>query len=509
MKNSVGKGATVLIISGFICKIFGALFRLPLTNILSIQGIGVFQMVMSIYSLMLGFVSAGVSNSLSKLISSARAKGETVKLGGYYKLALVFSLGLSLSLGLLFAIFSKSIASFQGVSSATFSYMLMVVLLPLGALIGVFRGIIQGFENMTPTAISQIIEQMTKFVTGLTFAYLLSKRGLAFGVLGAFLGILVSEIFALIFLGIVMAGRIKLKPNNSQVKQEFFKAVLPLTFSGAVIPFSSALESMLIVVLLSYAGLSNEVATTLYGLQSGVVGAILHFPLIISLSVAMALLPKISFLSAQGDYEGQKNVISKAFNIMWFLLIPLIVGIIAISKAIYPIIYPAVVGGYLDIAYQLTILGGFAIVLSAFMQLLNSTLQAKGYYNYSLLFNILGAFFKIGTLIIFARNRYINIYAIPISNMVLYSIICICALVKLGYLVRIKFYSIALPLISSFVMFMVVKIWLSFLSNIWGVLSAVAIGIITYFLLCLPLVRQYSEELFKKMKDRRVDKQVS
>ena len=51
MKNSVGKGAFLLILSGFICKIFGALFRLPLTNIIGIEGIGIFQMVMSIYSL--------------------------------------------------------------------------------------------------------------------------------------------------------------------------------------------------------------------------------------------------------------------------------------------------------------------------------------------------------------------------------------------------------------------------------------------------------------------------
>ena len=50
MKNNVGKGAFVLIVSGLICKLFGGLFRLPLTNIIGIEGIGIFQMIFSIYA---------------------------------------------------------------------------------------------------------------------------------------------------------------------------------------------------------------------------------------------------------------------------------------------------------------------------------------------------------------------------------------------------------------------------------------------------------------------------
>ena len=63
MKSSVGKGALILIISGLICKFFGALFRLPLTNILGIEGIGIFQMIMSVYALLSAIVTSGVSSA--------------------------------------------------------------------------------------------------------------------------------------------------------------------------------------------------------------------------------------------------------------------------------------------------------------------------------------------------------------------------------------------------------------------------------------------------------------
>ena len=95
MNNNVGKGAIVLVISGLVCKFFGGFFRLPLTNIVGIRGIAVYQLIMSIYSLSLVFVSGGVTNSLSKLVSSARARGDYKAISSYFRLALIFTLTLA------------------------------------------------------------------------------------------------------------------------------------------------------------------------------------------------------------------------------------------------------------------------------------------------------------------------------------------------------------------------------------------------------------------------------
>lgn len=498
MRNSVGKGAFILIVSGMVCKIFGALFRLPLTNIITIRGIGIFQMIMSLYSLSLGLVSSGVTNALSKLISGARARGENNKIGAYFKNGLMFSGVISLCLGLIFITLSRGIASLQGYGDADISYMLLAILLPLGALIGCFRGVMQGYENMTPTAVSQIIEQLFKFAFGLLFAYLF-RQSIGGGVFGAFLGITVSEFLAFLFL-LFAVKKVRLQNSKIYVKHEFLKAVTPMTLSAVIIPLSFAVESLIIISLLSRAGLDNEFATTLYGLNSGVVGAILHFPLVISVSVAMVLLPKISFLSEKKDKDAEKIILNKAFTIMWFLLIPLILGINSIARNLYPIIYPSINGELLEIALQLTLFSGFAVVLNAFSQLLNAVLQAKGFYNHSLAFFVIGALAKILSLIILSILPNINIYAIPISNVVLYSSICICALIKLGTLIKIDFYSFSLPLISSFVMFLVVKIWLSLFSNIWGILSGVIVGGSLYILLCLPLLINYGREIMGKLK---------
>ena len=78
--NRLRGGAFVLLVSGIICKFLGAFFRLPLTNLLGVEGIGIFQLVMSLYSCALVLTAGGVSTSLSKLISSARANEHTEKI---------------------------------------------------------------------------------------------------------------------------------------------------------------------------------------------------------------------------------------------------------------------------------------------------------------------------------------------------------------------------------------------------------------------------------------------
>ena len=118
---------------------------------------------MSLYAFALVLTCGGVTNSLSKLISTARARGEYKKIKTYLKRAVCVSFCVGFALGLLFLFFGKYIALLQGVGENK-SYMLFVVLLPLGAGLATFRGFFQGYENMLPTAISQMHSQVAKLM---------------------------------------------------------------------------------------------------------------------------------------------------------------------------------------------------------------------------------------------------------------------------------------------------------------------------------------------------------
>lgn len=492
--SKTGSGLFVLMLSGVICKALGAFFRLPLTNLLGIEGIGVFQLVMSLYAFALVVTCGGVTASLSKLISSARAKGEHSKISVYLSRSIFVGLSVGLALGGLIAILSKQISAFQGVSSYQ-SYLLFLALLPLGALLASLRGFFQGYENMLPTAISQIFEQVFKFAFGLLFAFYFAKNGVASGVFGAFLGITLSEVGALVLLWIVFASRKnKVKSvdfgEKKLAKSAFDKANFPLMLSASIIPLVNAFDALIIVSRLSSAGFTSALATKLFGLATGVVGAVLNFPLIISVSVATAFLPNISYLLSRGS--GGRAVIEKGLKILLFLILPTTFGMVAISRLVFSVLYADISQQLLDLAFQLMLYGGFSTVFTALMQYFLMLLQATGEFRFILITTFFAGILKAVLVFTLSAVQKINIFAITISNIALVCVVSIFALARLKKTVAFscRFGEIFTIIFATFAMFLTVWTFVrcEYFSVILNLILGVLLGMFVYLALTLPVI---------------------
>ena len=169
-KSNVAKGVIVLLFANFLCKFLGAFYRIPLSNILGAEGIGIYQLIFPIYSIFLILVSGGISTTLAKIIAKERANGDENKIYCYLKIAFVFTFVFSFIIAAFFLAFASNIAGFQGNLNAKLGYEIISAAVVFSSLITVFRGYFQGYEKMAPTAISQIIEQVFKLVLGLIFA---------------------------------------------------------------------------------------------------------------------------------------------------------------------------------------------------------------------------------------------------------------------------------------------------------------------------------------------------
>ena len=60
----------VLSAGGFIAKILGAVYRIPLTNMLGSYGMGLYQLVFPMYSLVLTLSGVGFSMAVSKMVAA-------------------------------------------------------------------------------------------------------------------------------------------------------------------------------------------------------------------------------------------------------------------------------------------------------------------------------------------------------------------------------------------------------------------------------------------------------
>lgn len=507
MKQTIGKGVIVLTLSGLVCKILGALFRLPLTHVIGIEGIGVFQLVMSVFSFALVLTSGGISVTLSKVISSERAKRKYGKINWYIYISISYCVAISVIFGLIFLFLSNNISILQGSEEAGISYKLFLPLLLFSSLASLFRGVYQGFENMTPTAVSQILEQLCKFVFGLFLAYVFGKKSISLGVAGAFIGIMVGEILAFAYLMLkkreLGLRRYKYETGERKV---FSSYLFPATLATAISSFVHFADSLLIMNRLSIAGFSNETATALFGLQTGIVGSILNFPIIISLALATSILPSLAF---DGVNKGNLEKTRNSFSVMWYAILPITLGLLAVSFPMYQIVYPMFDVNMLTTAVRLTAIGSVSTILLSITQFCGSVLQSRGQFKYVLISQIFGGVGKILCTFFLCSNKSINIYGLSIGNLVFALIVLIFYLIKIRNELFSNLDSFFIPVVSSLVMLVVVG-YLSVILKIKPFLNLIVcftVGLSIYIILSLPLFKSFKNFLIGKKRSGEIYEQ--
>ncbi|MBQ9625438.1 MAG: oligosaccharide flippase family protein, partial [Clostridia bacterium] len=199
-KDTFVKGAAILGIAGLICKIIGAFYRIALFNILSAPGMAFYEMAYPIYSFLLVLSTAGLPTAISKLVSEKvavddyRAAHRTFQ--SAYKT--LFYIGV-ITMALMF-LGAPIYANLYNLKDGVHSLRAIAPALFFVSIVAAYRGYFQGMQIMTPTALSQLIEQAGKLIVGFAFASYFFKYGAQYGAMGALLGVSISEFLAMVLL---------------------------------------------------------------------------------------------------------------------------------------------------------------------------------------------------------------------------------------------------------------------------------------------------------------------
>ncbi|HCO19091.1 MAG TPA: polysaccharide biosynthesis protein, partial [Tissierellales bacterium] len=161
------KGAAVLGVAGIIVKILGAVYRIPLSNIIKDEGIGYYQTAYPIYVLLLTLSTAGIPVAIAKLVSEKRALGDYRNAHKVFKVSLVGLVVLGILTSLTVAVGAEMIVESIGNPNAYYALLALAPALLFVPIMAAFRGFFQGSQTMFPTALSQVLEQLFRVATGL------------------------------------------------------------------------------------------------------------------------------------------------------------------------------------------------------------------------------------------------------------------------------------------------------------------------------------------------------
>ena len=272
-QNTFFGGAAILAVGIMVVKVIGMFYKIPLLNIIGEQGSADFGNAYNIYAVLLTISTAGLPVAVSKLVSEANATGRQNQVRRVFRL----SLALFLTLGVLsFLIMSFGSAQLAGLMNDDQAAPGIRALAPAVICVGclsAFRGYAQGHGNMTPTAISQIIEALCKLVVGLGLAYWLVKAGAdqSHAAAGAITGVTVGTIVALAYMllnylmGRSQEGLSKDTPDsNSTIVKNLLMIAVPITISSSMVGIVTVIDSSLVQGQLQRALLENTDCWALY-----------------------------------------------------------------------------------------------------------------------------------------------------------------------------------------------------------------------------------------------------
>ena len=175
-KQNFLTGAAILSLSTIVVKVIGMLYKLPLNQIIDSQGFAYFNKAYAIYTVLLVVSTTGLPVAMSRMVSEAHAQGNGKQMQRIFSTALIAYLTIGLLGTGIMMLFPKWLASdVMSMPNAWYSIFALGPAVLCICVASACRGFFQGQGDMTPTAVSQIIEALGKLLLGLSFAYLVKR----------------------------------------------------------------------------------------------------------------------------------------------------------------------------------------------------------------------------------------------------------------------------------------------------------------------------------------------
>lgn len=166
-KKAFLTGAFTLTAGLLLSKVFGAVYRIPLTNMLGVYGMGIYQLIFPLFALFMTLATAGIPTAISKSVAEKLALDDKRGALAVTKTALLFLGGLGTVAAVILFGLSEVLANIQKAPETVTAYRIISASIPLCSLSAGFKGYFNGTMNMKPASVMHITEQSVKLVVGL------------------------------------------------------------------------------------------------------------------------------------------------------------------------------------------------------------------------------------------------------------------------------------------------------------------------------------------------------
>jgi len=447
-KKSFVRGAAILGITSFLVKLIGVLYRIPLNNILGPGGAGLYFKAYPIYTYLLTLSTAGLPPTIAKLVAESVSRGDHAGAKKIFRISLILMTALGLTLSISLFLLSEQFSNIVGDPLTRLPIAMIAPAIALVSIMAAIRGYFQGLQNMVPTAVSQLAEQVGKIVFGITLASLLIPKGIEYGAAGAIGGVVISEVIGLlVVIGFYLtkAPRLKVKTRSNISSKKILKQILsiafPILLGASIMPLIQFIDATIITERLQSLGYSLEIARDTFGLFAGYVNTLVNVPGSISLAFCVSMVPAAAAAMAKRDKNLLNKNIHLGYKLSLLVAVPSAVGLYILAGPIMDLLYRSEFvknPQYYDIAVNLLRIISGGVIFLSILQTFNGLLQGMGKVYVPVVALSIGAITKIVLCYTLVGTPYFNIYGAPISTFACYAVAAIIDVAVIKKLTKVK-----------------------------------------------------------------------
>ncbi len=429
MANKLVKGTLILSVATLVTKVIGSLFWAPFQNIAGDETVGLYRASFPFYTILLMVASAGIPITVSKFVAERLSRED---LTGARRVLKAASFTLTISGLCFFSLLffgadwiSRILLNNPPTKSSLQMLAFAILIVPV---MGAYRGYFQGHQQMLPTGVSQVVEQIIRVGTVIALTYWMvearfSKELVAAGATaGAFAGAIGGLLVVLWYDSRSRKpGSLPEHPVNEKsepllpLAKEIIRFAIPISLASLVLPLIGLMDSISVPRLLMSLGLNHSQANTLFGIYSRgepFVNVISTF----SSSLTLALIPAISAHVAKKEYNAVKRKISQAWLMTLVIGLPASVGLAILARPLNIMMYKDDAG-----TITLAVLA-FSAIFSTLAVTSSGILQGLGYNKIPVRHLFIGALVKVAGNLVFIP--YLGIAGSALAMVIAYLVVC-------------------------------------------------------------------------------------
>ena len=354
------------------------------------------------------------------MISESRARGNFREAKRIFRIVLTLFLIIGTAGMSVMLLFNRQFAAAYQLNRANYCIMAIAPTLFFTCVSSSIRGYFQGYQNMLPTAVSQMIEAVCKLTLGVLMGRYAVSMGMenhvaaAYAITGVTIGVAAGMLFLCIskltFRATVYDAEYVLPAGEPIPEPRATKTLLrqlivlsvPIMISSSVMSFTSMLDSMIVSDRLHSLGyVESEIAAKLGNYKTLAV-SLFNLPPALIYPISYSIVPLLAAANAKDGPERVRTIVQSSYKVAALIALPCSLGLSVLSKPILCLLFDEASA---DRAAPLLSLLSLSIFFIGMLAISNAVLQAHKKERLPIVSMLVGSVVKLAVSFVLVGNR--------------------------------------------------------------------------------------------------------